>query len=423
MRCAVVTPYHTEPLSMLRRAHDSVRSQGVAVTHVLVADGHPRDELDSWEAVHLRLPASHGDNGNTPRSAGARWALAQGFDQITFLDADNWYLKGHLPGLQALATATQADVLISGRVVVAPDGRRLPTAHHTSVRAGGHADTSTVLLQARGLSLADCWDQMPTKLSPMCDQVFCHAARARGLSFAQTPAETLVFTSRYSPHFLSAGLAPPPDCRAMGSLTRATQVWRRLRPSVRDAILQGTALPSEPARAPVTVLLALPDTLPSAQLAVLQALAAAAGPRFSLQRVAPPAGVSMDRYTAQLLAQTGPDWRARVLVLAASATPQGRALQHAALASVLPEQDWQRPRLLVLQPGAVSTPPLEADRLQQEAWRVVALTSAHKERFHAHCPAGDGHVVNASNPDEVAALVSDAVNAPCDALAAAPDGG
>ena len=66
MRCAVVTPYHTEPLSMLRRAHDSVRSQGVAVTHVLVADGHPREELDSWDAVHLRLPTSHGDNGNTP---------------------------------------------------------------------------------------------------------------------------------------------------------------------------------------------------------------------------------------------------------------------------------------------------------------------------------------------------------------------
>ncbi len=421
MRCAVVTPYHTEPLWMLQRAHDSVRSQGVSVTHVLVADGHPRDEVDAWEAVHLRLSASHGDNGNTPRSAGARWAQDQGFDQITFLDADNWYLPGHLPGLQALAESTRADVVISGRIVVAPDGRQLPTAHHPSVRTGGHADTSTLLLQARGRPLADCWDQMPRKLSPMCDQIFCHMARARGLTFAQTPAKTLAFTSRYAPHFLSAGMAPPPDCRAMRSLTRATQTWRRLSPSVRQAIALGSALPQEPKPAPVAALLALPETLPASQVAVLQALAAAVSPCFSVQRVAPPPGVPLDEYTAQLLTQTGPSWRARVLVVAASTTPHGRALQRAALDAVPVAQDWQRPRLVVLQPGAVSQPPLEAGRLQHEAWRVVALTAAHKERFHTHCSAGDGHVVNASNPAEVAQFVSDVLNAPGDSLAAAPE--
>ena len=216
------------------------------------------------------------------------------------------------------------------------------------------------------------------------------------------------------------GAGSSSDCRAMGSLTRATQVWRRLRPSVRDAILQGTALPSEPARAPVTVLLALPDTLPSAQLAVLQALAATAGPRFSLQRVAPPAGASMDRYTAQLLAQTGPDWRPRVLVLAASTTPQGRApARRTGLGT--PEQDWQRPRLLVLQPGGVGA---------ASEWTAAArgpegggLDRSPQGALSRPLSGRDGHVVNASNPDEVNALVSDAVNAPCDALAAVPDGG
>lgn len=95
-------------------------------------------------------------------------------------------------------------------------------------------------------------------------------------------------------------------------------------------------------------------------------------------------------------------------------------MQQAALASLPVAQDWQRPRLLVLQPGVVTQPPLERGLLQQDAWRVVTLTSAHKARFHTHCPVGDGHVVNASNPSEVAQLVDDVVNAPGDVLATGP---
>ncbi|MDP9413866.1 MAG: hypothetical protein M3Q08_07205 [Pseudomonadota bacterium] len=71
MKVAVVTPYYREPLETLERCHESVRRQPHSCTHFMVADGHPRAEVNSWPDVqHFALPVSHGDYGNTPRSIG-----------------------------------------------------------------------------------------------------------------------------------------------------------------------------------------------------------------------------------------------------------------------------------------------------------------------------------------------------------------
>ena len=45
----------------------SVRRQTVPTEHLLVADGHPQDWLESESVRHLRLDRSHGDFGNTPQ--------------------------------------------------------------------------------------------------------------------------------------------------------------------------------------------------------------------------------------------------------------------------------------------------------------------------------------------------------------------
>ena len=96
LRVAVITPYYRESLEMLQFCHDSVRTQTYPCTHFLVADGHARPEISGWAVQHLILPQAHGDDGNTPRCLGSLSAMKQGFDVITYLDADNWYYPNHI---------------------------------------------------------------------------------------------------------------------------------------------------------------------------------------------------------------------------------------------------------------------------------------------------------------------------------------
>src|SRR5690349_5897356 len=97
MRVAVVTPYYKEPLAVLRRCVDSVKAQQIACAHIMVADGHPRPEIEDWGVEqHVKLPLSHADDGDTPRLIGTGMAHAQGFDAVCWLDADNWFEAEHV---------------------------------------------------------------------------------------------------------------------------------------------------------------------------------------------------------------------------------------------------------------------------------------------------------------------------------------
>ena len=57
LRAAVITPYHAEPLEVLRNCYESVLSQSVPCTHFMVADGRPRV---IWQStVARRIPCAH----------------------------------------------------------------------------------------------------------------------------------------------------------------------------------------------------------------------------------------------------------------------------------------------------------------------------------------------------------------------------
>ena len=64
-----------------------------------MADGHPNLSVEDWSCRHMILPSSHGDNGNTPWGVEALMALAEGYQLVAFLDADNWYHEGHIASL------------------------------------------------------------------------------------------------------------------------------------------------------------------------------------------------------------------------------------------------------------------------------------------------------------------------------------
>ncbi len=123
MRVAVISPYFRTPVEWLIRCHASVRAQDHPCTHILVADGEPQDVVATFAAQHIVLPVRHADYGDTPRAVGGLSAVGQGFDAIAYLDADNWYTRGHVASLIALHERTGAPICVSRRILYHLDGR------------------------------------------------------------------------------------------------------------------------------------------------------------------------------------------------------------------------------------------------------------------------------------------------------------
>lgn len=210
VKIAVVTPYFQEPLDILQRCHASVLAQTVECTHLLVADGHPRSEVETWRADHLVLAASHGDNGNTPRGLGGISALNRGFDGVAFLDADNWYAPNHLETILNTVAESDADIVFSDRHVVLSTGEICPY-DDIDIRERRFADTSSMFIRSTAPFLLLTWALMDQSLSPICDRVMCAAIQARGARTAWTGHQTVYYETRWRSHFAALGKSPPPD--------------------------------------------------------------------------------------------------------------------------------------------------------------------------------------------------------------------
>ena len=212
-RIAVVTPYFKEPLDMLRQAHESVLAQEVGAEHFLVADGFPRPEIDAWKAQHVILPRAHGDNGNTPRGIASMLAVAERFDFVAYLDADNWFHADHLRSLIELHASTGADVCCSLRTIHARDGTLLQGVQDPKDVYLSHVDTSCYLLEKSAFEYLNIWLTMPRILSPVCDRVFFRGLAQRRFRVAHSGLATVAFRSWYRVHYLRAGLVPPIDAK------------------------------------------------------------------------------------------------------------------------------------------------------------------------------------------------------------------
>ncbi|GJE38325.1 glycosyltransferase [Methylobacterium persicinum] len=213
-RIFVVTPYHKESMAYLRRCHESVVSQQVEarVTHVMVADGHARPEIDQWEVIHIRLPKEHGDNGNTPRGVGALVAQSNEAEFIAFLDADNWYNPDHLTSMLEMHRQTNADVLCSLRHFYDPEGKLL-SLYEIDENEGRHVDTSCLMLHKPVFDLNTMWTRMPKVLSPWCDRIFFSGIQHRRIIRAYTNQRSVSFTTLYQNHYVALGLPIPENAK------------------------------------------------------------------------------------------------------------------------------------------------------------------------------------------------------------------
>lgn len=205
---AVITPYHQEPLEVLEQCHRSVMAQEPAADHFMVADGLPNPQVARWNVKHVVLPVAHGYGGSVPRGIGAMLAEAEGYEFVTFLDADNWYHPGHLASLVDLHRRTGAPVCSCFRTYHQPDGTPIDTTEEAEDKLV-HIDTSCMLVHRSAFSVLPVWVQLPKDAHMLCDRIFVAALRHRRFGIASTRQRTVAYRSLYQTHHEAAGLPLP----------------------------------------------------------------------------------------------------------------------------------------------------------------------------------------------------------------------
>ena len=209
-RVAVVTPYYKEPDDEIRRMLASVAAQTMTCHHIVVSDGFPNPLARGPGVTHIELGAAHADNGNTPRHVGALVALAQGYDAVAFLDADNWFEPKHIERLVEVQGKGGLGAVFSSRNVYLPDGTKVQGKFDDD-RPGVHADTSCMLITRDCEYALHLWGQMPQEWSPVCDRVVVSELNGQRISW--TTSRTMNFKSQYVFHYKMAGRPVPQDAR------------------------------------------------------------------------------------------------------------------------------------------------------------------------------------------------------------------
>lgn len=217
-RIAVVTPYYKESLALLERCHRSVAGQTIRCDHIVVADGHPREELDGWPLRHLKLPRASADSGDTPRRLGGEVAAASGYDAVLYLDADNWFRPRHAESLLACHLATGAPLCHSARTLHRPDGSMLPLLQQGD--NVDHVDTSCLFVAREAFDLLSLWGTWPRELSPLDDRMLWRTARARGHANRFTGALTACYEATHAGVYRAVAEAPPAGIRPDTDLGR-----------------------------------------------------------------------------------------------------------------------------------------------------------------------------------------------------------
>lgn len=232
MRIAVVTPYFKESAEVLRRCLTSVQSQGAAVDHVLVADGHPQDWVDAEPRVnHIVLRKAAADFGDTPRSLGFVAAMRSEYDIIQFLDADNLLMTGHfdivLRHFQGLPEAQYPDLVVARRELLRPDGSILGRSIKED-DALKHIDTSCYVFYRTAFHVGLKWSLIPRQLGFMDDRVFFALMRKSGLArIAVNETKTVGYTCWWRDVYREAGETPPPNCKDVEDYRFAAREWWR----------------------------------------------------------------------------------------------------------------------------------------------------------------------------------------------------
>jgi len=239
-RVLVVSAYYKEDRSMLERCIGAVAAQtasakGLAVIdQVMVADGFPQAWIDEVGLRHVRLDRAHGDYGNTPRGVGALLAVAEGYDALCFLDADNGLQPDHVEACLARAAeiGPDCDWLMAGRLYRRPDWSLMPIP-----TSDADIDTNCFFFLRGSFHLLHFFAQQPRELAVAGDQIFHALLTKAGLKSGRVPYPTVDYLSLWRDNYLMIGERPPPEARGTAKGTKLEE-WLEALPPRRKTLVK-----------------------------------------------------------------------------------------------------------------------------------------------------------------------------------------
>jgi len=224
-KIAVVTPYYREDAETLNRCHDSVLSQNHdTVQHFMIADGDPHPLIQHWNKTqHIILSQSHRDAGATPRVIGAISAFSQGYDVVSFLDADNTYEPDHIKTLVPLLNGH--DLVTATRNICSLDGEILYT-DTTESNGETFCDTNCLFLGKNTFYLLPYWI-VQAEYRLWSDRNFWEAIKQSKLSRIHCKIPTVNYYTRWAWHYQHAGKVPPDDSVWIDKTSNGEIIHRR----------------------------------------------------------------------------------------------------------------------------------------------------------------------------------------------------
>ena len=208
-RFALVTGYYKEERGLLERCLASVRGQSVAVDHIVIADGFPQPWIDDEPVRHIKLDRPHGDYGNTPRGIGALLAIAEDYDAIGFIDADNWLEPEHAARCLEFgydSGGPLVDFIVCQRKFRRPDETVLEVADEPIAT---HVDTNCFFFLPGSFHALQRFAMIPNKMSAIGDRIFYSMLMAQKLRSRVLPMKTVNYHCLWKPLYETAGETPP----------------------------------------------------------------------------------------------------------------------------------------------------------------------------------------------------------------------
>jgi hypothetical protein len=237
LKIAVVTPYHVPNDAQLRQCRQSVLEQTYPCTHIPVADGHPSPIFaEAPRTLHVVLPQSSGDYGNTPRAVGAMLADAYGFDAVAFLDDDNWFEPDHLDIMAATQRETGAPLVACFRRFRHLDGSDLEMTEAVEDNMT-HVDANCWLICRPAFPLLGGW-RVPKSISYIADRIFFQRAVRERYRIGFTQKRTVNYRTKNPLHYAAGQVAAPAGAYDREELNRlyAGVLNRSARAEIVDAI-------------------------------------------------------------------------------------------------------------------------------------------------------------------------------------------
>lgn len=221
MRIAVITPYFKEDISVIKKCHDSVVNQTHKnITHIIVSDGYPKDEIDAWNCKHVKIPPC-GDYGDTPRGIGALIATSLGFDGICFVDADCWYDPDHIEQMIKTQEDSSALVVTAARNLYREDGSFLIEDSESDGK--NFNDTNCYLITRPAFPYLHMWLFKTKSQSTQGDRILWSYISNSKIPIARSTRQSVNYTTTFANHYIAAGESPPPSSKIIVTINDVTK--------------------------------------------------------------------------------------------------------------------------------------------------------------------------------------------------------